>query len=272
MKKWRAKYYRLALGRQRRLLLTVRRFHTNKARRSKKYRQLVVPVNIWGLSEVALRYERIITKKISRPKPFWSRSVSLPLLIIALGLSGMGYFGSQLASAQAVEPAHTFARPAHIAVKAKKSLPFSEPTHISIPSVDIDADIIQVGLSGDGSIQMPPLFSWQAGWYKYSPSPGQIGPAVIVGHVDNTKGTSVFWNLRKVQPGDTVSISRADGKTVKFKVTSLKQYDQSHFPIAKVYGNIDYAGIRIITCGGTFNHRTHSYDKNTVVSGVIVNH
>jgi hypothetical protein len=74
-----------------------------------------------------------------------------------------------------------------------------------------------------------------------------------------------------MQPGDIFEVKRTDGTTIKFKVDSVKQYSQNDFPTNDVYGNINYAGIRLITCGGTFNSQTHHYSDNTVVYGSLVN-
>jgi hypothetical protein len=69
---------------------------------------------------------------------------------------------------------------------------------------------------------------------------------------------------------DIFEVQRVDGSTMKFKVDSVKQFSQSNFPTNEVYGNINYAGIRLITCGGTFNSQTHHYSDNTVVFGSLV--
>lgn len=127
-----------------------------------------------------------------------------------------------------------------------------------------------VGKAADGTIETPPVLEWITGWYKYSPTPGQEGPAVIVGHVDNYKGISVFWKLRDIKPGDVVEVSRADGTVVKFKVDALKQFDQAAFPTKEVYGNINYAGLRLITCAGSFDPATASYNQNTVVYASMI--
>lgn len=173
-----------------------------------------------------------------------------------------------------MEPPKTFGS-AHISKtvekpKPKKSaespyLPKSDPTHITVAAVGIDAPVTPVGKDEAGGIQMPPTLDWTTGWYTGSPSPGQKGPSIIVGHVDTYKGISVFWKLRDVKPGDEISILRADGKTVKYRVTELKQFEQANFPTKEVYGNIDHAGLRLITCGGTFVKATESYTQNTVV-------
>lgn len=205
----------------------------------------------------------------ARVSSFWQLQASLSLVLIVVGLIGVGVFGLQIYKGQALRPAKTYASIAPVVIHANQFLPRSEPIHISVPSVGIDTKIISVGLDSSGSIEMPPLFDWSAGWYKYSPTPGQLGPSIIVGHVDTYKGVSVFWRLRDIKEGDLVYISRADGKTAKFKVQALKVFDQQDFPTQEIYGNLDYSGLRLITCGGAFNKQTESYTQNTVVYATL---
>jgi hypothetical protein len=280
MKTWRAKHYILKLTDTRKLAVSVRRFKTSKANRSQSYRQVVFPLDFGGIKEIAIRLQTQKRRSKRSPKTaqFWHFQASFPLVLVVIGLAGSGFFGSRLVSGQALEPVRTFSAPTKMATTPKatpattkppESLAYSVPTHIAIPSVGIDADITPVGQASDGSIEMPPILDWITGWYKYSPTPGQIGPAVIVGHVDNYQNISVFWRLRYVQPGDIVTIDRTDGSTVQFKITALEQFDQSNFPTAAVYGNTADAELRLITCGGTFNTQTSSYDQNTVVYATL---
>lgn len=187
---------------------------------------------------------------------------------MTIGLAGIAFFGIQASLSSQLEPVKAFATAP--AVQKPYSLPRSVPTHITIASVGIDADMISVGRDANGAIEMPPLFDWTTGWYQDSPTPGEIGPAIVVGHVDNYKGISVFWRLRYVSAGDIVQITRADGSVVKFRITALKQFDQSNFPTQEVYGNINYAGLRLITCGGAFDRTTGQYTQNTVVYGILI--
>jgi hypothetical protein len=91
-----------------------------------------------------------------------------------------------------------------------------------------------------------------------------------VGHVDYVNyGPAVFWDLSKLTPGDTFEVERKDGTKAKFKVDSVEAYPQANFPTEKVYGNINHAGIRLITCGGAWNEQTHHYSENTVVFGSL---
>ncbi len=279
MPRWRAKHFRVRVSPTRMIIITVRRFHVPPVRRSKTFRQIIIPVYVSSVKEIAVR--------LHRKKPFGWRSQFtvflrpaklIPILMLVLGLGGILYFGVQVGKDHQLEPAKAFSLPAPSTTQSAKAsgtpktktLPRSEPTHINVPSVQIDYDIMSVGRLPDGTMETPPLFDKITGWYKYSPTPGEIGPAIIVGHIDTYKGPSVFWRLREIQPGAIVEITRADGSIAKFKVEALKQFDQNNFPTQEVYGNIDHAGLRLITCGGTFDRQTGHYNQNTVVFASLI--
>jgi len=122
-----------------------------------------------------------------------------------------------------------------------------------------------LGIDPDHSLQVPPLSAEEAGWYKYSPTPGEIGPTVILGHVDSNTGPSVFFKLGALRPGDRVSVKRADGIVVVFRVTRVVSYPKSSFPAAQVYGNTKNPQLRLITCGGRYDSVRRSHVDNIVV-------
>lgn len=146
----------------------------------------------------------------------------------------------------------------------------STPTRIVADDIALDATIVTVGLLEDNTMETPPLTGDDAGWYTLGPTPGELGPAIINGHVGTKRGPSVFWDLHRLVPGSTVEIERADGSIVAFRVTGIDQYDINSFPTETVYGNIDHAGLRLITCGGTFDEGTQRYSHNTVVYAEMI--
>ncbi|MBX4201681.1 class F sortase, partial [Candidatus Saccharibacteria bacterium] len=145
----------------------------------------------------------------------------------------------------------------------------SQPTHLSIESINLSTDFIKTGQKSDSSIDMPARYD-VAAWYDHSPTPGERGPSIIVGHVDNYKGPGVFIRLKQIKYGDIITVTRADGSIAKFSVTDMKEYSKHDFPSQEVYGGINYAGIRLITCGGPFNSQTGDYPDNIVVFGKLV--
>jgi hypothetical protein len=145
-------------------------------------------------------------------------------------------------------------------------MPHSRPTHISIPAIGVDHGLRPTGLNPDGTMHTPPLseVAWPV-WYEYSPTPGQQGPAVIVGHIDSAKkGPGVFYRLGALTRGDEITVARADQTTAQFTVYRLGEYPKTDFPTGTVYGNTHRAELRLISCGGTFNHARHSYRDDIV--------
>ena len=102
------------------------------------------------------------------------------------------------------------------------------------------------------------------GWFSRGPAPGALGPSVIAGHV-TWDGPAVFYRLRTMRRGDEVAVTREDGRTAVFTVSRVARYPQSQFPSRAVYGPIDHAGLRLITCGGKYDAARERYSDNVVV-------
>jgi sortase (surface protein transpeptidase) len=262
-KSWRAKKIALDFLPTRSVLITIRRFKTSKQNRAKTYKQFVIPLYFWPgkVQELALCYKKFHFNLAG----LW-RAVSIWLIVG--GLFGGVYFSQRLLYTDP-NPPQVVSLKAPSAFEQKPStqegLKPSEPVRVKVPAIAVDATVATVGQNTDGTMQTPSLFDHNVGWYKLGPTPGEIGPAIMVGHVDNYKGPSVFWRLAELRPGDTIEIVRKDGQTVVFQVVSAEQFDQNAFPTEKVYGNIENAGLRLITCGGTFNQAAGRYTHNTVI-------
>lgn len=145
----------------------------------------------------------------------------------------------------------------------------STPVRIEIPSIGVDSDLIGLGLEPDGTMEVP-RGGFPGGWYTGSPTPGEMGPSVIAGHVDWGGSPGVFSRLTELSGGESVVVSRADGSVATFSVSVVEQYPKSEFPTGSVYGDIDHAGLRLITCGGDFDSDAASYDDNIVVYAGLV--
>lgn len=143
------------------------------------------------------------------------------------------------------------------------------PFHLRIPSIGVDSGLMDLGLQADGTLEVPPS-GFPAGWYTGSPTPGELGPAIIAGHVDWDGRAGVFFDLRDLSPGDAIAVTRRDGSTARFRVTQVEQFDKDAFPTQAVYGDLDHAGLRLITCAGAFDPTMRSYDDNLVVFAELV--
>ncbi|SDO46192.1 class F sortase [Geodermatophilus sp. DSM 45219] len=143
-------------------------------------------------------------------------------------------------------------------------LPASPPTAVRIPALRVTSAVMELGLRRDGSMEVPPA-GYPVGWYDGSPTPGQLGPAVLAGHVDWEGEPGAFAGLDELVPGDTVEVDRADGSTAVFVVDRVEEHAKDAFPSDAVYGDLDHAGLRLITCGGAFDEDTGDYTENVVV-------
>jgi sortase (surface protein transpeptidase) len=140
----------------------------------------------------------------------------------------------------------------------------ARPVALVIPAIGVRTSLIKLGRTARGTLQVPSSTS-VAGWYTSSPRPGDIGPAIIVGHIDSYLGPGVFFRLRLLRPGDLVYVRRADGTLAVFRVYAERMYAKAHFPTQQVYGLVPGAELRLITCGGVFDTATRSYLSNVVV-------
>ncbi|MFJ2594077.1 class F sortase [Streptomyces erythrochromogenes] len=149
-------------------------------------------------------------------------------------------------------------------------LEHSSVQRIRIPTINVDAPVMTVGLDAEGWIDAPPPQDRNlAGWYLNGISPGQRGSAVIVGHVDNAQGPAVFYGLGSVKPGNQIEVERYDGRTAVFEVYGVEVFSKEAFPGARVYGDTGHAELRVITCGGGYS-KARGYDGNVVVFARMV--
>lgn len=128
----------------------------------------------------------------------------------------------------------------------------SVPVRLQIPDIGVDTPVIGLGLAADGTVQVPPIEAHSpAGWYQGSPTPGQTGPSVLLGHVTvGQYGDGVFRKLDQLHPGSRLSVRLQDGDLADFTVDTVDTVAKNQFPTQKVYGNVNRPELRLITCGG----------------------
>jgi sortase (surface protein transpeptidase) len=145
----------------------------------------------------------------------------------------------------------------------------SPPVRLEIPAIGVSSPLVRLGLNPDGTMQVPGDFQ-VAGLFTGGPQPGQLGPAVIAGHVDSRTGPAVFYRLRDLRPGDQIRVVRADRLVVRFQVEPLASYPKRSLPDEAMYGATTAPALRLITCAGTFDRAWRSHRDNLVVSAVRV--
>jgi hypothetical protein len=141
-----------------------------------------------------------------------------------------------------------------------------EPVEITVPKLGVSSTLIPLGLAEDGTLQTPSVGTpMQAGWYALGPAPGEVGPAVVVGHVDGLRQPGIFFRLHDLVPGDEIDIRRADGSSLRFFVRRIRQAPKDRFPTEEVYGPTTGPELRLITCTGSFDRAAKSYRDNLIV-------
>ena len=146
------------------------------------------------------------------------------------------------------------------------------PVRLEIPAIGVDTVLQRLGREQDGTVAVPkgPREWEEAGWYEDGTRPGDPGSAVILGHVDSRRdGPAVFFRLRELRRGDQIKVVRADGSSVRFSVDRTEQYPKSRFPTDAVYYPTLTPHLRLVTCGGEFDSRTHHYRSNVIVFATV---
>jgi len=210
-------------------------------------------------------------QSVARARPshgwWWGGAATLLAVIGAVSLTA-GLRGSDHAlpapkPSAAAERAATKANltpPMVVAMSTQRSV----PEQLQVPALGLTVALTTLGLNADGSVQVPTT-SQQAGWFDLGPTPGQVGSAVILGHVDSYLGPGVFFQLRTLAAGDLVDVDLSDGVTAQFVVNSVAEYSKQQFPAQRVYASHGSSALQLVTCGGIFDHQTGHYLSNVVV-------
>ncbi len=146
------------------------------------------------------------------------------------------------------------------------------PNRLIIPSIGVDTAVEMVGVLHDGNLATPSLSPWDdVGWFAAGPLPGEVGSAVIDGHLDRPGGSpAVFWNLRDMHVGDSVMIIDTAGGTERFRVTRIALYHPRQAPIQKIFGDESGSYLNLITCAGDWIASQHQTALRLVVYTTLV--
>ena len=147
----------------------------------------------------------------------------------------------------------------------------STPVRISIPSLGVRASTVEVGKAADGSIGTPESDPMKdTGWYKFGPTPGEPGTAIIVGHVDTASKPAVFSKLRDIRRGKLIEVRREDRRTATFLVDSVERFPKTSFPADRVFHTADgKPRLALVTCGGTWIGGEIGYADNVIVFSTL---
>jgi hypothetical protein len=189
-------------------------------------------------------------------------------VLVAVGVFGMGI---GLGKANGLSLAELLRGPDKPPPREFPVLEPSRPMRITIPEIEVRATVHGVNLDRSGAIDVPALnLRNEAGWYEQGPTPGQFGPAIIVGHVDTKDKPAVFHRLNELKPGAKVEVTRRDRRVAVFEVNSVERFSKQHLPIDRVYNDFSRPGLRLITCGGRWLGGDIGYADNVIVFASLV--
>ena len=167
-------------------------------------------------------------------------------------------------AARSVEPAQPRGAASTVPDSTPARVQKANPVRVVIPAIGVSAAVIPLGLNPDRTLEVPTNYA-ETGWYADGPEPGELGGAVIVGHVDSKSGPAVFFRLRELRREDRIEVVLKDGSTVRFAVRSTMAVPKDNFPTKLVYNKKPRATVALITCGGVFDEATGHYRDNYLV-------
>nr|WP_240434989.1 class F sortase [Streptomyces sp. YIM 130001] len=128
----------------------------------------------------------------------------------------------------------------------------AKPVRVRIPAAHVDTGpVLDLGLRADGSVEVPSVEQAdRIGWYEKGVTPGERGPAVLIGHFDTDRGPAVLRQATRLKAGNRVIVDRSDGSEAVFTVRRTEQVSKREFPTQAVYGDTSTSQLRVITCGG----------------------
>ncbi len=159
--------------------------------------------------------------------------------------------------------------PAEITAVAPTPIEIPEPVGLRIGTIGIDAPVDPYGVDAATSQMDVPDNVTDVAWYRFGPSPGEAGSAVLAAHVDLAgQGPGVFFDLRKLEKGDSVVITYTDRSERSFRVIARTVYAKDELPTDVLFAKEGPPVLTLITCGGAFSRSDRSYDSNVVVYAV----
>lgn len=143
------------------------------------------------------------------------------------------------------------------------------PVVLEIPDIDVKAEVEKVGLLANGQMGVP-AGSENVAWYEPGPKPGELGNAVIAGHVDDLVNPAVFYDLNKLSIGDKINVTDQNGKQLTFVVRKKAVYPREDAPLDEIFGFTYRSMLNLITCEGKYNPKTTERAERLVVFTELV--
>ncbi|MFN3866668.1 MAG: class F sortase [Demequina sp.] len=140
------------------------------------------------------------------------------------------------------------------------------PRRLVVEALGIDMPVTEVGLEGDGAMEIPES-AQTAGWYRYGPAPGgDRGSAVLAAHVDDARiGLGPFSRLERISEGERIVVTLADGDALTYEVAGVERTSKREVDMDLVFDRTGESRLVLVTCGGRFDWDAGHYEDNVVV-------
>jgi LPXTG-site transpeptidase (sortase) family protein len=138
--------------------------------------------------------------------------------------------------------------------------PTDNPSRLIIPSIKLDTNVQEVGVTASGEMDVPDGSTKYVGWYRYGTIPGDMGSAVMDAHV-----YAAFAKLRYVKVGDDIYVVNARGEKLHFRVTDSRVYALDEIPLEQIFNDQDGRHLNFITCARKFIPSLNTYSHRLVV-------
>jgi LPXTG-site transpeptidase (sortase) family protein len=201
-------------------------------------------------------------------------------LFVVLGLAGLAYLA--IATSGVLRPAQ---EPASIPVRLPMPAP-ADPladrtagvqaeqpvalapaiTHVRIPRLQIDSEVVPsqfVQVDDSGTWEVP---AFKVGHAEFTASAGQIGNAVLFGHVTSRTLGNVFQNLERARAGDLVEISSAV-EDFAYRVVEVRRVPRTDVSVVEP---TDKPSASLITCVGLWLPHLNDYAERLVVRAELI--
>ncbi len=193
------------------------------------------------------------------------RIVLIIITLITLGIIISAYTRTGNSSEQSFVLPEPSSNQSEQTQATQVSTQHARPVTLSIPSLQVSAEVEYVGLDEKRHMDVP-KHDMNVAWYELGYSPGEKGNAVMAGHLDTITGApAIFYNLDRLRKGDTIIVHLSDDTEITFSVTHVAVYENENFPLAEVFGPHDKARLNLITCRGHYDSQAKNYSQRTVV-------
>lgn len=141
----------------------------------------------------------------------------------------------------------------------------AQPVRLRIPIIEVDAPVVPVGMQENGIMDIP-ASAHEIGWFEPGFHPGEAGSAVLAGHLDRESGRpAVFWDLRRLEPGDVVELEQDDRSVLRYRVIRSETYPMNNAPMEEIFGSATGSRLNLVTCNGAWQDNLETYTKRLVV-------